>query len=129
MSYDAFVSYAKHDRAFVSGLCGALASGGVTLWVDTQYLEPPWRDSVTKGIRSSRAVLFVHSRNWISSRACTYELEAALEQDKPLVVVALDATPLPHALGERSVAVVDGAAGPESAAEQLRPSLVRTAAG
>jgi hypothetical protein len=92
VSYDAFVSYAKLDVDWVSSLCEALKARGVALWVDTSYLQPPWRDSVRDGIRSSRSMVLVLSRNWEDSGACRYELDVALELKKPLLTIKVDRT-------------------------------------
>ena len=69
---DLFVSYSRHDVAFVHELAEALRERGKDAWVDWEDIPPTadWRSKVDAGIESSKAFVFVISPDAITSDVC-----------------------------------------------------------
>ena len=89
-TFDAFVSYARKDEAFVDGrLVPALAGRGKTAWVDRENLPPgaEFPSRIEGAIRESAAFLFVLSPDSAKSDWCRRELEEAVRQQKRLVPI------------------------------------------
>ena len=59
----AFVSYSRHDRAFVDRLVDDLSAAGVMVWLDTAQFRPgsDWLDAVVQALDNATAMLFVGS--------------------------------------------------------------------
>lgn len=89
-----FISYSRHDLAFVRRLHAALDALSRNAWVDWQGIAPTaeWMAEIRRGIDGADALLFVISPSWLASDVCAQELEHAVQQGKRLVpVVCLDA--------------------------------------
>jgi TIR domain-containing protein len=102
MTWDAFLSYANHDRRQARTVYSALDALGLGLWFDDEQLRrrprAAWRECVHRGVAASRTMLILGSGHWASSPACTYEFAVASERHAPLVAVRLgraSALPLP----------------------------------
>ena len=98
-----FISYAREDREFVSGLQTALAGRGYDVWVDWQDIPPSadYFEEIQRAIGGADAVLVVLSPDFASSRVCGQEVAHALAASKRLIPVHHRTTPsatLPDAI-------------------------------
>lgn len=88
--HDAFISYAREDKAFVAdALCPALKRRGKNMWVDLTDIPPAadWRERVQQGIEASKAFVYVISPDAARSAECTRECQEAVRMHKRLVPV------------------------------------------
>jgi WD40 repeat protein len=86
--HDAFISYAREDKAFVADvLCPALRRRGKNVWVDLTDIPPAadWRERIRLGIEASKAFVFVLSPESARSPECARECRQAVEMHKRLV--------------------------------------------
>jgi tetratricopeptide (TPR) repeat protein len=82
-----FISYSRHDLAFVGKLRTLLENEGLGAWVDIEGLyagEEFWPE-VAKAIDAAVVFVFVMSPDSIASRFCGLELEHAIEGQKRIV--------------------------------------------
>jgi hypothetical protein len=123
---DAFLSYAKVDAEKVNALYQGLVAAGCLVWLDDVELRTskPWRDQVRSGIDDARVLLVAFSGAWEPSRACKFELDYAVERQKPPAIVLVSgSTPL----GEMPAALRDAAATWVSREESLERAVEITA--
>jgi hypothetical protein len=106
----AFFSYSHEDFASVFAEFEALSAAGVRFYYD-EGIHPghTWHEELAKAIeRCALFVLFVTARS-VASRNCQRELAFALDNDKPVVAVHLEATELPSgvrlAIGDRQAII------------------------
>jgi hypothetical protein len=83
--YDAFVCYAREDKAFVDEhlRAGAVAHGK-RLWIDVEDIPPgsTWRERVRTGIEACTGFIYVVSPDSLASEHCRLELETATGLNK-----------------------------------------------
>ena len=100
------MSYAREELVFVRGLQRLLESVGLRVWVDVEGLyggEEFWPE-VCKAIDAATVVLFVMTRDSVSSPFCRRELERAIAAEKrivPLCREQVDVDLLPTEVGRR----------------------------
>jgi WD40 repeat protein len=104
---DVFISYSRHDQAFVRRLADQLGARGKEAWVDWKDIAPTveWRREIVAGVEAADAFAFVISPASLQSRECGEELAAALERKKrivPLVLADPNGVPVPEALESRN---------------------------
>jgi WD40 repeat protein len=91
--FDAFVSYRRipADTSFVGRLEQELAARGKRLWVDRTSIEPAadWLQRIDRGIKASRAIIFVLTPESVASEQCLRELALAADLHKLIVPVLL----------------------------------------
>src|SRR5687767_11447723 len=88
--HDAFVSYAREDKAFVEEvLVPALERRGKNVWVDLTEIPPAalWRQRAQLGIEASKTFVAVLSPDSAASRECRFECRYAVELHKRLIPV------------------------------------------
>ncbi len=87
--YDAFISYARADGAFVETLTRALEARGKNVYVDLDDIPPgaAWHRHVLRGIEASKVVVAVLSPESVVSEVCAQELAHALATGKRIVPV------------------------------------------
>lgn len=100
---DAFISYSRKDREFVTRLFEALIARGKRVWVDLEDIPPTadWRAKVAAGIEAAKALVFVLSPDSIASTICDEELDRAVALNKrivPILVRPVDAAAVRPAL-------------------------------
>jgi WD40 repeat protein len=86
--HDAFISYAREDKAFVADvLSPALRRRGKNVWVDLTDIPPAadWRERIRQGIEASKAFVFVLSPDAARSPECARECSQAVQMHKRLV--------------------------------------------
>ena len=78
--YDIFLSYPSADRAPATALNAALEMLGLSVWMDTERIDDA--DSILRcidtGLARSRVLVAWYSKSYAQSRACQWELKAAL---------------------------------------------------
>ena len=92
-----FVSYARKDSIFVNKLHARLEDDNrLNVLRDTEDImaSEAWWNRIKNLVRSSDAVIFVLSPNWLESRISTMELEHATSLNKHIIPVILEETPV-----------------------------------
>src|SRR4051812_29489807 len=87
---DAFISYAREERTFVSDeLRPGLVAAEKVVWVDLDDIPPAadWRSLVDRGIDAAAAFIFVISPDSLRSAICQEELRRAVASHKRLVPI------------------------------------------
>jgi len=109
--YDLFISYRRKDAQWVDELLGTLNAFGISYWLDRNEIEDAAsiQHSIEQGLAQSRALLAWYTIDYPASRACQWELTAAL-------IVAGAETAAVHRL-----LIVN----PESGIEHVQPLQVR----
>lgn len=92
MQRDIFISYAEENRAFVEKLVSALEERGLRCWVAFRDIDPSekWARAITKGLKSSRAVLLIATRHSNASKHVHREINLADELNRPLLYILLE---------------------------------------
>ena len=92
---DAFISYSRKDKDFVSTLYAAFERSQKNIWVDWNNipLTSDWWAEIEKGIEGADTFVFVISPDSIASEVCTKEIDHAVLHNKRLFpIVRRDAT-------------------------------------
>jgi WD40 repeat protein len=103
---DAFISYAREDKAFVTRLHDSLRADGRTAWVDWEGIPPSaqWRMAIEAAITNGQSFVFVISRFSATSVVCAEEAAIAARHNKkiiPLVLEDVEHAQLPDAIARR----------------------------
>ncbi|MDD3517880.1 MAG: toll/interleukin-1 receptor domain-containing protein [Chromatiales bacterium] len=108
---DLFVSYRRKDAKQVGALVDALRDEGLKVWIDREEIEDAAsiQQRIEDGLAHSRALLAWYSLDYPKSRACQWELTAAL--------IAAGADPDPA----RRILIVN----PEAGADHVHPLPLR----
>ena len=95
-----FVSYAHEDSDVVFPEIQWLKDQGFNLWCD-EGISPghEWRDELGERIAAANLFLYFVSPQSVTSEHCLREVNYAIDQKTPLLVVHLQDTKLPHGLG------------------------------
>jgi hypothetical protein len=103
--YTVFVSYARHDEAFVKPLGGLLGAVGQAVFLDVESIMPgePWRTQIENAVRESSVFIVCWCCQSKRSKFVQDEIEIALEQSKHrrIVPVLLCSARLPKRLADR----------------------------
>ncbi|MFN7717133.1 MAG: toll/interleukin-1 receptor domain-containing protein, partial [Pseudanabaenaceae cyanobacterium] len=92
---DAFISYSRKDKEFVSVLYAAFERSRKNIWVDWNNipLTSDWWAEIKKGIEAADTFVFVISPDSIASEVCAKEILHAVRHNKRLFpIVRRDAT-------------------------------------
>ena len=89
---DVFISYSRHDSAFVHELHDALTTSGRDVWVDWEDIPPAsrWEQDIDDSIDAAESFVFVVSTSSLASEYCATELEHAQKRGKRIVPIACD---------------------------------------
>ncbi|MCI4665927.1 MAG: TIR domain-containing protein [Neomegalonema sp.] len=106
-----FISYSRKDLAAAERLRDELIARGVNAYLDKHDIAPgePWRERIGKLIASAEKILFLISKDSVSSPICDWEVNEAERQAKPIIPMMIRETPLkapPHVEGAEPVKVV-----------------------
>lgn len=95
-----FISYSRHDTAFVDKFSADLRKHGLQVWIDRESIAPgkQWQEQIELGLKGASVLIFVVSQNSLKSRWMTHELEAYSAEGKkivPVIIEDIEATQLP----------------------------------
>lgn len=97
-----FVSYSHADASLVAPVVRLLRVNKSLVFQDTDRIPPGkrWRDEIAKALAESNLVVVFWCDHACRSTEVSSEWKAAIGQDKDLLPLLLDATPLPPELGQ-----------------------------
>ncbi len=97
-----FVSYSHADGSLVAPVVKLLRANRALVFQDIDSIQPgkPWRKAVTQALSQAQMVVVFWCHHASQSDEVTQEWQTAIQQDKDLLPLLLDATPLPEELGE-----------------------------
>jgi hypothetical protein len=97
-----FVSYSHHDASLVTPVVRLLRSTNDFVFLDSEGIRPgeKWRAALAEAIRSANLIVVFWCRHSSESPEVESEYRSAIEAQKDVIPVLLDATPVPPALGE-----------------------------
>ena len=100
MTVDVFISYSHHDTALVSPVVKLLRINQSLVFHDVDSIEPgkKWREEITDALASARLVVLFWCIHSSKSKEVKAEYWAAIQSEKDVLPVILDATPLPEEL-------------------------------
>lgn len=92
-----FISHASFDDAFVTRLANDLRAQEVMTWVDHEDISSgtEWSAAIEAGIQGSDVLVLVITRQSIQNPQCDYEWRLALQLQKIIIPVLMQATTLP----------------------------------
>jgi hypothetical protein len=95
-----FVSYSHADASLVAPVVRLLRVNKSLVFQDTDRIPPGkrWRDEIAKALAESNLVVVFWCDHACRSTQVSSEWKAAIDQDKDLLPLLLDATPLPPEL-------------------------------
>ena len=101
-SINVFVSYSHADVVLVSPVVKLLRVNKSLVFQDIDTIQPGkrWRGEIGKALAESQLVVVFWCTHASGSNEVSKEWQAAIEQEKDLLPVLLDATPLPSELAE-----------------------------
>ena len=101
-STNVFVSYSHADVSLVAPVVQLLRVNKSLVFQDVDGIQPGkrWRGEIAKALTESHLVVVFWCDHAQRSDEVSKEWNAAIEQEKDLLPVLLDATPLPSALDE-----------------------------
>lgn len=97
-----FVSYAHRDSEQVLGILKMLSEQGYRIWYD-DGIEPgsAWSENIAEHLSRAEVVLVLGSENYVNSQNCRQEIEFSISEERNLLVVWLENTPLSAGLKMR----------------------------
>ena len=104
----AFISYAREDESAAKVLEAGLQENGISVWRDQQSLQAgqDWPEALGEAIAAQDYFVLLWSAHAQGSNFVKREWNSAFAQNKPILPVRLDGTPLPHSL--RAVHSLEG---------------------
>jgi hypothetical protein len=101
-STNVFVSYSHADASLVAPVVKLLRVNKSLVFQDIDDIQPGkrWRSEIAKALAESHLVVVFWCGHASRSNEVSKEWKAAIEQEKDLLPLLLDATPLPPELGE-----------------------------
>jgi len=101
-STNVFVSYSHADAPLVAPVVKLLRVNKSLVFQDVDDIQPGkrWRSEIAKGITKSHLVVVFWCNHASQSAEVSKEWKAAIEQEKDLLPLLLDATPLPSELDQ-----------------------------
>src|SRR5947209_5443244 len=92
-----FLSYASGDRERALALADRLEALGIRVWIDRSSIVggSSWTAEIVRGIRECAALLVLCSPAAVASPNVQRELNLAVEHNRPLVPLLLQATAFP----------------------------------
>ncbi len=101
-SVNVFVSYSHSDASLVAPVVKLLRVNKTLVFLDTDRIPPGkrWRDEIAEALAKSNLVVVFWCYHAYRSTEVSTEWKAAIEQEKDLLPLLLDATPLPSELGQ-----------------------------
>ena len=90
-----FISYSRHDRAFVERLSEHLSKAGKDTWVDWEDIPPTatFMEEIARAIEAADSFIFIISPDSCVSTVCRQEIEHAAHNNKRLIPILCRPTP------------------------------------
>jgi hypothetical protein len=87
MNFDAFISYAHHDKAAADAACAKLEAEGIRCWIAPRDVPPgaQWAAAIVDAIDHCRAMVVIFSSSANSSKQIHREVQRAFEREVPVV--------------------------------------------
>lgn len=113
-STNVFVSYSHADASLVAPVVKLLRVNKSLVFQDIDGIQPGkrWRSEIAKGLAESHLVVVFWCDHASRSDEMSKEWKVAIQQEKDLLPLLLDATPLPPELGEFQWIDFRGTVGP-----------------
>lgn len=91
-----FVSYSRHDQAFVERLVADLRLHGVDIWIDRENILPGtnWSSEIAAALSRSTTLLYIITPNSLRSKWMSDELGAAVARNKRIIPVLAEDVPI-----------------------------------
>ena len=130
MPADVFISYSSNDQDRVVKLADKLRKAGVSIWVDESGIGAAtlWSKEIAGAIKGCKVLILMVTPNSVKSKNVVREVSLASEQNKQILPVILEPTPIPEALEYHLAGIqhldVTGMSAAESA-EDILPPLQR----
>jgi len=86
---DIFVSYSRHDSAFVKQLNESLHNARLDVWIDWEDIpySSNWWDEISEAVTGAAAFVCVLSDDYFKSETCRAELKLAEETNKRIIPI------------------------------------------
>jgi hypothetical protein len=87
-----FISYSRRDSVFIERLTEALRTIGVRSWTDIENIDPGtnWQIGIEKGLKNASMLIYVSSKNSVSSHWMNKELQDFLRSEKRVIPIVID---------------------------------------
>jgi hypothetical protein len=91
------ISYSRKDAGAADQLIADLAARGISAWRDRENIPggAKWRPEIVSAIKACRVVIFLASRNSVTSKQVPKELSIAFKNEKVILPVFLEPVELP----------------------------------
>lgn len=95
-----FFSYSRKDSEFALDLAKKLRNAGAQVWLDQLDIEPgtTWDDSIEDALQAADVLLVILSKTSVNSKNVRDEYSYAIEEEKRVVPVLLEACTVPFRL-------------------------------
>ncbi len=92
MAHDVFISHSSKDKPTADAVCAVLESKGIRCWIAPRDILPgaDWGESIIEGIRGSRVMVLVFSRNANESVQIKREVERAVHHGVAIIPLRIE---------------------------------------
>lgn len=92
MAHDVFISHSSKDKTTADAVCAVLESKSIRCWVAPRDIQPgaDWGEAILDGIRGSRVMVLVFSRNANESVQIKREVERAVHHGIPIIPLRIE---------------------------------------
>lgn len=96
MNHDVFISYSSLDKEAAQAICHVLEQNEIRCWMAPRNIPPgsDHGDEIDDAIKSSKVVVVIFSETAAASQWVKGELNIAFEEQKTIIPVRIDQTPL-----------------------------------
>src|SRR6187401_3130093 len=94
---DIFISYSSYNREKATALVKELRDAGHDIWMDQGGIggAMDWSSEIVEALNKAKTVLFLISKDSVTSHNCAKEIHLANEKHKNILPIVLEDTPLP----------------------------------
>ncbi len=94
--YDVFISYSSKDKIIADTLCHILEEHNISCWIAPRDVKPgkPYAREIIIGIKNSRIMVLVYTKNTNSSQHVSNEIAQAFNEEKTIIPFLIDNTPM-----------------------------------
>jgi formylglycine-generating enzyme required for sulfatase activity len=96
MAHEVFISYSTRDKAVADRVCASLETSGISCWIAPRNIlgGQDFGAAITEAIQGSRIVVLIFSSSANASKQIGREVKLAVDNDKTVIPVRLDPTPI-----------------------------------